>query len=58
MSDAEARELLRLLHKYCTTYEPDLPQTITTLAEDLVNSDPDAEAWMLDKLDDIRGMFP
>lgn len=36
--DNDARELLRLLHKYVENYTPDLPQTIPALAADLAMS--------------------
>jgi len=39
MTDEEALELLRLLHKYVQEYSPDIPQTIAGVAEDLARSD-------------------
>lgn len=37
-SDYDARELLRLLHKYVENYEPDIPIEVEHLASDLVQS--------------------
>ena len=39
MSDGEALELLKLLHKYVKAYTPDIPQTISALADDLADAD-------------------
>lgn len=38
MTDYEALQLLTLLHQYVTEYAPDIPQTISALAEDLAMS--------------------
>lgn len=35
MSDDSVRRLLQLLYQYLEDYDPDLPQTIPALAEDL-----------------------
>jgi len=37
-TDIDAEQLLHLLHRYVTTYTPDLPQTIPAMAEDLAMS--------------------
>lgn len=37
-TDNDSRQLLRLLHKYVTNYEPDVPVKVEHLAEDLVQS--------------------
>lgn len=50
MNDNEAMELLRLLEKYVKAYTPDIPQTISALAEDLavgLNDDNFADAVLL-----------
>lgn len=36
--DTDGRNLLRLLHKYVREFAPDIPQTISALAEDLAMS--------------------
>lgn len=41
MTDEEALQLLRLLHKYVTDYSPDIPQTLSGLAEDLAVANTD-----------------
>ncbi len=38
MTDKEALQLLRLLQQYVTAYSPDIPQTISALADDLIGS--------------------
>lgn len=43
MTDEQALELLQLLHLYVKTYQPDIPQTVAMLAEDLaVDNVPEA----------------
>lgn len=37
-TEQDSRQLLMLLHKFAVSYEPDLPQTISALAEDLAMS--------------------
>jgi len=36
--DTDSRMLLKLLHKYVLEFAPDIPQTISALAEDLAMS--------------------
>jgi hypothetical protein len=38
MEDHEALQLLQLLRRYVHEYTPDIPQTISALAEDLAQS--------------------
>lgn len=38
MTDDEARQLLKMLHKYIMFYAPDIPQTIPAMAADLAMS--------------------
>jgi hypothetical protein len=47
MTDEQALELLKLLYLYVRTYEPDIPQTISALAEDLAAAQEDSSGAKL-----------
>lgn len=38
MSDGQVYEMLQLLHMYVTEVTPDIPQTLSALADDLADS--------------------
>lgn len=61
MDDQEAYDMLCKLHKYVETFKPDLPQTIPSLAEDLVDgmstSFPN-DIFARAMLEDIRKAYP